>query len=230
MMNKEIHLPSMDILGTAVTIRQLLAQAINLWQQLQVALDSAEAVLEVLADIYVQLSNLLDIVRDIERQPELRTSEIYAQLSITSSIVAEVCQQLEVMTKLQQKSVSTLSTKPLPQGPRDEAKLADILKQLEHAKAELVLATNLVHLSITADEIWTSLQSPETINNDQTRESNGYDLMMQDAMRDGDQVDDIMGLEGSSRSNNARIKGNVAHGGQRNASGGKEWLNFILNS
>ncbi|KAI0185838.1 hypothetical protein EV127DRAFT_514879 [Xylaria flabelliformis] len=230
MLDREIHLPSMDVLGTAVAIRQLLAQAISLWQQFQVALDSAEAVPEILANISVSLSNLSDIILDIEREPELRTSEIHAQLNIISSIVAEVCQQLAVVAKLQQKSASILSTQPLQQGPRDEAKLADILKQLEKAKAELVLATNLIHLGITADEIWTSLQNPETINNDQTRESSGHELLIQEAMRDGDQINDIMDLEGSSRPDNARITGNVAHGEQRNVSGGKEWLNFILNS
>ncbi|KAI0550013.1 hypothetical protein F4679DRAFT_225458 [Xylaria curta] len=222
----------MDILGSAAAVGQLLAQAISLWQQFQVALDSVKAAPKVLADTSAQLSNLSDIVLEIERESELRTPEIHAQLKIIRLIAAEVCKRLEVMTKLQQKSALRQGLRAWSRGPRDEAKLADVLRRLENAKAELVLRINLVHLSITggiANEIGRFVQSTETTSKAQARESGGHRLLIHgnEVREVGDQINGIMGLEGSSRPTTARIMGNVAQGKQRNFIGGNGSLKLI---
>ncbi|KAI1756018.1 hypothetical protein F4782DRAFT_484532 [Xylaria castorea] len=221
----------MDILGSAAAVGQLLAQAISLWQQFQVARDSVKAAPKILADTSAQLSNLSDIVLEIEREPELRTPEIHAQLNIIKFITTEVCQRMEIMTKLQRKSALRQGLRAWSRGSRDEAKLADVLRRLENAKAELVLRINLVHLSITggiADDIGRFVQSTEISNQAQAKESSGHRLLIQgnEVREIGDQANGIMGLECSSRPTTARIMGNVAHGKQRNFIGGKGSLKY----
>ncbi|KAI8950668.1 hypothetical protein F4801DRAFT_333380 [Xylaria longipes] len=217
----------MDIIGSAAAVGQLLAQAISLWQQVQIARDSVKTAPKVLADTSAQLSNLSDIVLEIEREPELRTPEIHAQINIIRLIATEVCQRLEVMTKIQHKSALRQGLRAWSRGPRDEAKLADVLRRLENAKAELVLRINLVHLSITggiADEIGRFVQVTETTNQAQAKkESNEHRLLIQgnEVKEIGDQINGIMGLEDSSRPTTAKIMRNVAHGKQRNFIGGK---------
>lgn len=193
---------------------------------------------KVLADTSAQLSNLSDIVAEIEREPELRTPEIHAQINIIKFIATEVCQRLEVMAKLQQKSALRQGLRAWSRGPRDEAKLADVLRRLENAKAELVLRINLVHLSITggiANELGRFVQDTETTNQAQAKkDSSGHRLLIQgNEVKDiGDQINSIMGMEGSLRPTTARIMGNIAHGKQRNLIGGKGSLTFLhdLNS
>ncbi|KAI0452112.1 hypothetical protein F5B21DRAFT_484656 [Xylaria acuta] len=228
----------MDILSSVAAVGQLLGQAISLWQQVQIARDTVKTAPKVLADTSAQLSNLSDIVHQIEREPELRTPEIHAQINIIRFIATEICQRLEVMAKLQHKSALRQGLRAWSRGPRDEAKLADVLRRLENAKAELVLRINLVHLSVTggiADEIGRFVQGTEAASQAQAKkQSSGHRLLIQgnEVRGIGDQINGIMGMEGSSRPTTARIMGNIAHGKQRNLIGGKESLKFMhgLNS
>ncbi|KAI0445315.1 hypothetical protein F4803DRAFT_166718 [Xylaria telfairii] len=228
----------MDILGSAASVGQLLGQAISLWQQIQLARDNVKTAPKVLIDTSAQLSNLSDIVGEIEREPGLRTPEIHAQINIIKSIATEVCRRLEVMAKLQEKSALRQGLRALSRGTRDEAKLADVLRRLENAKAELVLRINLVHLSITggiANEIGRFAQDTETTNQGRPKKhSSGHRLLIQgNEVNDiGDQINSIVGMEGLLRPTTAKIMGNVAHGKQRNQIGGKGSLILLhdLNS
>ncbi|KAI0206107.1 hypothetical protein F4808DRAFT_192089 [Astrocystis sublimbata] len=223
----------MDIIGAAASVGQLLAQAIGLWQQFESARDIVKTAPQVLANTSANLANLSDIVLEIRHKPELCTPEIHAQINIIGTIATEICQRLEVMARIQSRSILRQRLRAFSRGPRDEAKLADVLRQLEAAKVELVIRMHLAHVSITgklADDIGRLVQDPGIANQSRlTKGSDGHCLLIQDneTEEDGSQVNSIMGLEASPKPTTAKITGNVARGGQTNFIGGKDVLKFL---
>ncbi|KAI3321156.1 hypothetical protein HD806DRAFT_503161 [Xylariaceae sp. AK1471] len=223
----------MDVISSTAAVTQLLAQAINLWQQVQVAYQSVKAAPKVLADTAAQLSNLSDIILEIEREPELRTPEIHAQMKIIKFIATELCQRLQVMAALQRKSALRQGLRAWSRGPRDEAKLADILQRLEHARTNLILRINLVQVSLTggiAEDIGRFVQGAEGVIQAQTkRQDTRHRLLIQsnEVKGDGDQVNGIIGVEDSWRPTSAKIRDNIALGRQRNFIAGRGSLKII---
>ncbi|KAJ8130498.1 hypothetical protein O1611_g3130 [Lasiodiplodia mahajangana] len=225
--------PSMDIIGSAAAVTQLLAQAISLWQQIIVARDTVKTGPKTLADTSSQLANLSNIVLEIEREPLLHTPEVYMQIRIIKFIATEICQRLEAMAALQSRSTLRQGIRAWSRGPRDEAKLADVLKRLENAKTELIIRMNVIQVNLTggiAEEMGRFLKDTKTGTRAQSEKtSNGHTLLIHgnEVKGIGDQVNGIVGVENSSRRTAAKITGNIAHGKQQNIIAGKGSLKML---
>lgn len=104
---------------------------------------------KVLKDVTAHLSNLQDILRNVEHEPELNTSAIRAQLDIIRTIILDLKQMLVDMVGLQQKSLLQQGIHALRYRTKDETSLWDVLKRLETSKLELAIRINVVHVEIT---------------------------------------------------------------------------------
>ncbi|KAI0112381.1 hypothetical protein GGR51DRAFT_38022 [Nemania sp. FL0031] len=230
---RRVRGPSMDIIGSTAAVTQLLAQAISLWQQIKAARDAVKMAPKTLADISSQLSNLSNIILEVEREPLLHTQEVYMQIGIIKFIATEICQRLEAMAALQTRSTLRQGIHAWSRGPRDEAKLADVLNRLERAKAELIIRMGIVQVNLTggiAGEMGRFLQDTKIVTQDQSKKiSSGHKLLIQgnEVKGIGDQVNGIVGVEDSSRPTAAKITGNIAHGKQRNIIAGKGSLKML---
>ncbi|KAI1129651.1 hypothetical protein F5Y10DRAFT_146097 [Nemania abortiva] len=223
----------MDIIGSAAAVTQLLAQAISLWQQVQAARETVKTASKILADTSSQLSNVSNIVLEIEREPLLHTPEVYMQIRIIKFTATELCQRLEAMAALQSRSTLRQGLHAWSRGPRDEAKLADVLKRLEHAKTELIIRMGLVQVNLTggiAKEMGRFVQETKTETQAQSeKKTTGHKFSIQgnEVIGIGDQINGIVGVEDSSRPTAAKIRGNIAHGKQRNIIAGKGSLKML---
>lgn len=104
---------------------------------------------KVLADTKAQLTNLVDIIGEVERDPALRTPAIHTQLGLIDSVATELKQILQSMADLQRKSTLRQSLRAFIRRTKDEAALSDVLVRLEKTKAELTLRINVAHVGMT---------------------------------------------------------------------------------
>ncbi|RYP76362.1 hypothetical protein DL771_001801 [Monosporascus sp. 5C6A] len=141
----------MDVVGSAAAVVQLLAQVIDLWQQIDTARDSVKTAPKVFDDTKAYASDLHDIIRDVECRPELHTAAIHAHIQRVEAVAIELNTILEAMAQRQRKSALWQGLRALGRAARDEAKLDDVLKRLERAKADLALRIDLVHVGVSAE-------------------------------------------------------------------------------
>ncbi|KAJ2994009.1 hypothetical protein NUW58_g1663 [Xylaria curta] len=187
----------MDVISSIAAVSQLLCQAIELWQQVQTTYERVKARPKLLLDANAQLSNLLQILSRIEREPKLRTDEIDTQLKFIKNIAIELCERLKIMAALQRRSAFRQSMRAWSHGSRDEAKLAHILNRLEQAKTELTIHINVVHVGLTkdiADEVGRLAQAPETGNRSPIEEVKANQQLLIEGNTTSEVADQLNGI------------------------------------
>ncbi|RYP84833.1 hypothetical protein DL769_001096 [Monosporascus sp. CRB-8-3] len=207
----------MDVVSSVAAVVQLLAQVIDLWQQIDMARQHVKAAPKVFNDTIAHISNLSDIIHDVEREPRLHTTQIHEQVRRIDAIVTELHQILAAMETRLRKSTLRQGLRALGRGTRDEAKLEDVLKRLESAKAELTLRINVVHVGLTgeiAEEMGRFAQGAEAGNNTRKIEN---ELLMEgnESWDHADQLNGIVGIESASVPTTARVIDNRALGNGR---------------
>ncbi|KAK7962628.1 uncharacterized protein PG986_003453 [Apiospora aurea] len=141
----------MEVLSSAAVIAQLIGQALNLWQQIDLAMQSVRAAPKLLRDLTLQSTNLQRILCNIEQSADLHGPAIQAQLKILYSIQLEVRDVLEEVSVLSHRSTVRRSLHALRLRTKDEAKLSEILSRLDRAKGELLLEINVMHVNKTGE-------------------------------------------------------------------------------
>ncbi|RYP92470.1 hypothetical protein DL770_001416 [Monosporascus sp. CRB-9-2] len=162
----------MDVVSSAAAVVQLLAQVIDLWQQIDTARDSVKTAPKVFDDTKAHASNLRDIIREVECRPELHTAAIHAQIQQVEVVASELDQILKAMAQRQRKSALRQGLRALGRAARDEAKLDDVLKRLERAKADLMLRISVVHVGMSgemAEIMGKSIKGAEAVADDRTK-------------------------------------------------------------
>ncbi|KAK8043658.1 hypothetical protein PG993_006088 [Apiospora rasikravindrae] len=141
----------MEVLSSAAVIAQLIGQALNLWRQIDLAMQSVRAAPKLLRDLTIQSTNLQRILCNIEQSADLHGPAIQAQLKILYSIQLEVRGVLEEISVLSHRSTVRRSLHALRLRTKDEAKLSEILSRLDRAKGELLLEINVMHVNKTGE-------------------------------------------------------------------------------
>lgn len=141
---------------------QVIAQAFSLAHQIEQAYKTVRIAPEILASTSRQISNLRDILRDVESEPTLHTAAIYTQLDIINETAMELKKMLDKMAVLQRKSTLRQGLRALIRRTEDETRLRCVLEWLEQAKTDLLLRVNVVHVGITRRATETPVQGPPT--------------------------------------------------------------------
>ncbi|KAI5917971.1 hypothetical protein F4810DRAFT_694084 [Camillea tinctor] len=139
----------MDAVGFVAVIGQLVAQVIDLYQQVDTARRAVKTAPKVLHDTTRHLLYLSNILRHIEREKGLYTDNIKSQLEFIKDITNELQKMLESMEILQRKSPLQQGLRALSRGQRDEIKLADVLERLHKAQIPLLLEISLFQIKLT---------------------------------------------------------------------------------
>ena len=208
----------MDVVSSAAAVVQLLAQVIDLWQQIDTARDSVKTAPKVFDDTKAHASDLYDIIRDVECQPELQTAAIHAQIQRVEAVAIELNMILQAMAQRQRKSALRQGLRALGRAARDEAKLDDVLKRLERAKADLALRINVVHVGLSgemAETMGKFMKGAEAVVDPRTKtRETDHHLFVEgnEVWEQAEQLNGIVGMEGSRLSTTARIKNNSALG------------------
>ncbi|KAK7985314.1 hypothetical protein PG996_005444 [Apiospora saccharicola] len=141
----------MEVLSSAAVIAQVIGQALSLWQQIDLAMQSVRTAPKLLRDLTIQSKNLQRILYNIERSADLHGQAIHSQLKILYSIQLELRNVLEGISVLSHRSTARRSLRALLLRTKDEAKLSDILSRLDRAKGELLLEINVMHVVKTGE-------------------------------------------------------------------------------
>lgn len=139
------------MLSSAAVVAQLIGQAMNLWQQIDLAIQSMRTAPKLLRDLTIQSTNLQRVLHDIEQSADLHGPAIQAQLKILYSIQLELRTVLGQISVLTHKSTVRKTLHALRLRTKDEAKLGEILTRLDRAKGELLLEINVMHVNKTGD-------------------------------------------------------------------------------
>ncbi|KAI0887042.1 uncharacterized protein GGS22DRAFT_120802 [Annulohypoxylon maeteangense] len=195
----------MDVVGSAAALAQLIAQVIELWQQINMARESVKSAPKVFEDTKTEAHSLFDIIQTVKRRPELHIAEIHARVERINSIALELHKILEVMALRQRKSVLRQGLYALVRAERDDAKLNNVLKRLDMAKGDLILQIGVVNVGI-AGELRDTLMSqvPEP--------SNRLFLERNESWGNANQINGVIGIEDSKISTTACVLDNKAFG------------------
>lgn len=139
----------MDALSSVAVVGQLIGQAIDIWQQIDLVRQTIKAAPKLLNDLTVQSVNLLNLLRDIKGSTELYTPAIHSRIEYIYSISLELQQILKRLAVLNRRSIIRQSLHVLSHRTRDESRLNDILSRIEKAKTELLITMSLVHVEKT---------------------------------------------------------------------------------
>ncbi|KAF7538374.1 hypothetical protein G7054_g3008 [Neopestalotiopsis clavispora] len=139
----------MDALSSVAVVGQLLGQAINIWQQVDLVRQTIKASPKLLNDLTVQSANLQRILRDIKISQELHTGPICNQIEYIYSISLELQQILKRLAALNRQSLLRQGLHVVGHRARDESRLNDVLSRIEKAKTELLIRMSLVQIEKT---------------------------------------------------------------------------------
>lgn len=201
---------TMDALGSVAVIGQLLGQAVDIWQQIDLVRQTIRAAPKLLKDLTVQSVNLQNILHDIKCSKELHTRAIQTQIEHINSISLELQNILERLTTLNRQSLLRQGLHVLGHRTRDEARLNDTLSRIEKAKIELLIRMNLVHMEKTSG----ISKGIHRIEADVRKENSKFSpaVMVDRNHTEGtaDQVNGIVGLENIKVPIGASITDNTA--------------------
>lgn len=199
-----------DALGSVAVIGQLLGQAVDIWQQIDLVRQTIRAAPKLLKDLTVQSVNLQNILHDIKCSKELHTRAIQTQIEHINSISLELQNILERLTTLNRQSLLRQGLHVLGHRTRDEARLNDTLSRIEKAKIELLIRMNLVHMEKTSG----ISKGIHRIEADVRKENSKFSpaVMVDRNHTEGtaDQVNGIVGLENIKVPIGASITDNTA--------------------
>ncbi|KAF3009106.1 hypothetical protein E8E14_009829 [Neopestalotiopsis sp. 37M] len=139
----------MDGLSSVAVVGQLIGQAIDIWQQIDLARQTIKAAPKLLRSLTAQSDNLLDLLRNIQNSAELHTPAIHSRIEYIYSISQELQHILERLALLNCKVIIRQILHVLTHRTRDESRLNDVLSRIEKAKSELLITMNLVHVEKT---------------------------------------------------------------------------------
>ncbi|KAI1381357.1 hypothetical protein F4677DRAFT_122977 [Hypoxylon crocopeplum] len=195
----------MDVVSSAAAVVQLITQAIELWQQIDMARESIKSAPKVFEDTKTQAYSLFEIVQIVRDRPELHIAEIYAQVERIYAIAIELHKILEVMALRQRKSPLRQGLHALVRAERDDAKLDNVLRRLDMAKGDLTLRIGVVNIGILG-ELRASFmnQAPEI--------GNRLFLERNESWDSANQVNGVIGIEASRTSTTATVMENKALG------------------
>ncbi|KAK6820892.1 hypothetical protein PG987_015292 [Apiospora arundinis] len=141
----------MEVISSVGVIAQLIGQALSLWQQIELAMQSVRTAPKLLHDLTTQSTSIQRILYDIKHSKEIDGPSIQAQLKIICSIQLELQSVLKEISVLNHKSVFRRSLHAIRLRTRDDAKLSEILTRLDRAKDDLLLEINVIHMAKTGD-------------------------------------------------------------------------------
>ncbi|KAM0806760.1 putative NACHT-NTPase and P-loop NTPases N-terminal domain-containing protein [Seiridium cardinale] len=197
----------MDPVSSVAAISQLLAQAIALWQQVELARQSVRNAPKVLENTKTQLWSLLDTIDKIKCEEALHTSSICTQLVHIQEIVAELNHLLTSMEMRQCKSTLQQNLRALGRRQRDDAKLGDVVGRLQTAKDELALRISVVHVGITR-----AMLQPQ---DERLRIEHHFKMEGNETYGESDQINGIFGFDASRVPTIAVVLNNSALGNSR---------------
>ncbi|OTB01842.1 hypothetical protein M426DRAFT_210743 [Hypoxylon sp. CI-4A] len=213
----------MDVVSTATAVVQLIAQVVELWQQIDKARETVKSAPKVFEDTKTQAYTLSEIIRTVNQRPELHVAEIYTQVNHINTIFVEVYDILEAMALRQRKSPLRQGWHALVRAERDGAKLEDVLKRLSRAKGDLILQINVISTGIVGELRENLMNRAPEIGNIIVLEGN-------QSLDNANQVNAMIGLETMKVFTTAKIMKNKALGNsqQRNLIGASPSLLQLL--
>ena len=137
------------MIGSAAAISQLLSQTITIIQKIQGARANVHGASKRIDGYKGQLDNLLQSLRLVQDEPELRTLAIQEQIQVIAELGKELQDQLDVFAARLSKSKSRQYTHALTSGDRDEKCLDDLCTRLDRAKADLTARIVTAHVGLS---------------------------------------------------------------------------------
>ncbi|KAI1441392.1 hypothetical protein F5Y02DRAFT_399689 [Annulohypoxylon stygium] len=195
----------MDGVSSAAAVMQLIAQVIELWQQIDRARESVKSAPKVFEDTKTQAYDLINIIQTIKDSPELHIAAINARLERINVISIDLHKILEAMAQRQRRSPIKQGLHALVRAEKDDAKLNDVLKRLDRAKDDLMIQIGVVNTSIVG-ELRTS------ISNKETKRPNSFLIEGNESGGNAKQINGVIGIDASKVSTTAGVLENKALG------------------
>jgi len=151
-----------DIIGVAASVAQLLEGAIRLLKRLRKAHERHQDLVETLDEHSLEIENVNSIVRAIVQENALQTAVVVAELTKLHTVGAKLVKCLEELDPGDKGTVRRLAHQ-LVHGSKDEKKLADIMTELDRAKAALSLRVQFANVGLTSIVHGTVLANAETV-------------------------------------------------------------------
>jgi hypothetical protein len=152
-----------DVLGVASSVAQLLEGAIRLLKRVRKAYERHQNLAEVLDKHALEIENINAIVRAIVDEDALQTAVVTSELEKLHAIGAKLVNCLEELDPRNKGKVRQLAHQ-LVHGTKEEETLADIMRSLDRAKADLSLRVQLANVGLTRMVHDTVLANVEVIS------------------------------------------------------------------
>jgi len=152
-----------DALGAVGAVVGLLETAARAVKRLRKAHERQRNLVETLDKHCLAIGNVNDIVRTVADQRELQTSPVLGELKRLHALAEKLVKCLQELGPGQKGKARQLAHQ-LVRGSRDEETLADIMKDLDRAKASLTLHLQLASAGLTRSVHDTVLTSAGTID------------------------------------------------------------------
>lgn len=137
-----------EVLGVASSVAQLLEGAIRLLKRLRKAYDRHYNLIEVLDKHTLEIENINAILHAIISEDALQTAVVASELAKLHTIGSKLVECLKELAP-GNKGVVRQLTHQLIHGTKEEQTLADIMADLDRAKASLSLRVQLANVGLT---------------------------------------------------------------------------------
>jgi DNA repair ATPase RecN len=137
------------VIGSTAAVSQLLGQAITVIQKIQDARAKVHGASKRIDGYKGQLDNILQSLRLVQDEPELRTPAIQEQIQVIVELGKELQDQLDAFAARLSKSKAKQYTHAFTSGDRDEKCLDDLCTRLDRAKADLTARIVTAHVGLS---------------------------------------------------------------------------------
>jgi hypothetical protein len=152
-----------EVLGVASSVAQLLEGAIRLLKRVRKAYERHHDLTAVLDKHALEIETINVLIRTIDDEDALQTAVVNSELTKLHAVGAKLVRCLRELDPGNKGRVRQLAHQ-LVRGTKDEETLADIMKDLDRAKANLSLRVQLANVGLTRMVHDTVLANVEVIN------------------------------------------------------------------
>jgi hypothetical protein len=152
-----------EVLGVASSVAQLLEGAIRLLKRVRKAHERRHDLTSVLDKHALEIETINVLVRTVDDEDALQTAVVNSELTKLHAVGAKLVRRLRELDPGNKGRVRQLAHQ-LVHGTKDEETLADIMKDLDRAKANLSLRVQLANVGLTRMVHNTVLANVEVIN------------------------------------------------------------------
>jgi hypothetical protein len=152
-----------EVLGVASSVAQLLEGAIRLLKRVRKAYERHQNLTAVLDKHALEIETINTLVFTIKNENALQTAVVIAELDKLYAVGVKLVRCLEELDSGKKGIVRQLAHQ-LVHGTKDEETLADIMRDLDRAKADLSLRVQLANVGLTRIVHDTVLANFEVIN------------------------------------------------------------------